>query len=199
MTLLRALDGECDVVADSGGSQTQQRNTRIRTGSTSQHSWTTGHRMSRCCGLPTASVTLLRIPGGPSLNNATLESAPAQQRNTRAPPITECRVVAATGPRRPLFPGQDSSAPQQRQPLPPRPWKAPTDPHVAPIDPSPTQGASTRPVLLEIHRPERTGQQVVQGLDAIRMVDQQPRPAELVQQLSAPPARHQQVSVTVAA
>ncbi len=61
-------------------------------------------RMSCCCGPLWPSVVLLRIPGGTRLNNATLESGPAQQRDTRggrAPnvallrsPSGECDVVA---------------------------------------------------------------------------------------------------------
>ncbi len=81
------------------GPEAQQRNTRIQTGSTSQHSRRLKHRMSRCCGPRSPSVVLLRIPGGLRLNNATLESRPAQQRHTRAGSRTECRDVAGPGHR----------------------------------------------------------------------------------------------------
>ena len=74
--------GECRVVADFRGSQAQQRNTRFRTGSTTQHSRRLGHRMSCCCAPRAPIVVLLRIRGDPTLNSATFEDRTAQQRNT---------------------------------------------------------------------------------------------------------------------
>ncbi len=83
VALLRAPSTECRVVAESRGSQTQQRNTRIWTCSTTQHSRQLRHLMSRCCGPRAPNVALWRAPVAECRVVAESRGSQTQQHNTR--------------------------------------------------------------------------------------------------------------------